>query len=165
MGRELRMTPKNWEHPRNGNGDYIALLSGDYKKLFKEYKEGLNQWQKGYRDDFDGGLQLKEADEQDMSYKEWAGERPYKVDYMPQWKDEEKTHFQMYETCTEGTPISPVMDTPEGLALWLEDNKASSFGSMTATYDQWLSAINSGYTPSAVLENGVLKSGVEGLSK
>ena len=41
---------------------------------------------------------------------------------------EERTHYQMYETCTEGTPISPVMETPENLARWLADNGASAFG-------------------------------------
>jgi len=44
----------------------------------------------------------------------------------------------MYETCSEGTPISPVMETPEQLARWLVDNKASFFGTMTAPYDRWL---------------------------
>ncbi len=27
-------------------------------------------------------------------------------DYMPSWKPSECTHYQMYETTTEGTPIS-----------------------------------------------------------
>jgi len=47
----------------------------------------------------------------------------------------------MYETCTEGTPISPVMDSLETLARWLADNGASAFGEMTATYEQWLKII------------------------
>ena len=41
----------------------------------------------------------------------------------------------IYETCSEGSPISPAFETPEELARWLTDN---SFGSMTATYEQWL---------------------------
>lgn len=26
MGREVRMVPANWEHPRNGRGDYEPLF-------------------------------------------------------------------------------------------------------------------------------------------
>ena len=36
---------------------------------------------------------------------------PLDADDMPQWTETEATHFQMYENVTEGTPISPVMDT------------------------------------------------------
>jgi len=49
----------------------------------------------------------------------------------------------MYETCTEGTPISPAFATPEELARWLADNEASAFGGMTASYEGWLRTIKS----------------------
>ena len=70
--------------------------------------------------------------------------------------------WQMWETTSEGSPISPVFDTPETLARWLADNEASSFGSETATYDQWLSMITDGWAPLMVVdsEHG-LRSGVE----
>jgi dihydroxy-acid dehydratase len=51
--------------------------------------------------------------------------------------------------------------TPEELARWLADNNASAFASMTATYEQWLATCKRGWSPSAILENGELKSGVE----
>ncbi len=72
--------------------------------------------------------------------------------------------WQMWETTSEGSPISPVCETPEGLARWLADNGASSFGHDTATYEQWLGMITAGWAPSAVLEGGVMKSGVEAVS-
>lgn len=83
------------------------------------------------------------------------------TDYMPDWPEEKMTHYQMYEDTSEGTPISPVMETPESLAQWLADNNASSFGGMTATYEQWLAVARGGWAPSAVVEDGELKSGVE----
>lgn len=49
--------------------------------------------------------------------------------------------YQMWETTSEGSPISPVFASPEELARWLADNKASWFGDATATYDQWMSLI------------------------
>jgi len=52
--------------------------------------------------------------------------------------------YQMWETCSEGSPISPTFDTPEELARWLADTGASACGHMTATYDQWLATIKQG---------------------
>ena len=98
-------------------------------------------------------------------YEDWDGSRPEEHDYMPDWPEVERTHYQMYETTTEGTPISPVMENPEVLARWLADNNASAFANMGATYDQWLAMITGGgYAPSAVIIPGEgIVSGVEGL--
>lgn len=70
--------------------------------------------------------------------------------------------WQMWETTSEGSPISPVCASPEELAHWLADNGASSFGSSTATYEQWLHMIKGpGWAPSAVITDGKFMSGVE----
>jgi hypothetical protein len=70
--------------------------------------------------------------------------------------------YQAWETTTEGSPISPSFETPEELAQWLEDNNASSFGSKTESYDQWLKFIRGpGWAPSMVICNGKIMSGVE----
>ena len=100
-----------------------------------------------------------------MSYSEWAGEKPHKDEYMPVFKDGEATHYMMYETTTEGTPISPAFETPELLAKWLFDNGASAFGSQKASYESWLAVAKGGWAPSAVLssKNG-LQSGVEAMN-
>lgn len=49
--------------------------------------------------------------------------------------------WQMWETTSEGAPISPVFATAEDLAGWLADSGASLFGSETASRDQWLRII------------------------
>ena len=46
--------------------------------------------------------------------------------------------WQMWENMSEGSPISPVFETPEALARWLSDTGASSFGGMTESYETWL---------------------------
>ncbi len=61
---------------------------------------------------------------------------------MPDWDESEKTHYQMYEIVTEGTPISPPMETLESLAQWLVENGAYACGDSTATYEEWLGIIN-----------------------
>jgi hypothetical protein len=134
MGREVRRVPENWEHPKDENGYYIPMHER-FVYNAAEIKEGLRE----------GWL---------------SGDPPYYgVAVMPQWPDAERTHLQMYEDTTEGTPISPVMDTPENLARWLADNRASAFGRDTATYEQWLATIKRGWAPSAVVINGVFQSG------
>lgn len=73
--------------------------------------------------------------------------------------------WQLWETTSEGSPISPPMPTPEELARWLADNGASSFGSNTESYETWLAFIHGpGWAPSAVSSGGLMVSGVAGLS-
>lgn len=88
-------------------------------------------------------------------------QRPDPDDYMPVFPEGTATGWCMYETTSEGTPISPVFETPEALARWLADTGASSFGHMTATYEQWLRTAQAGWAPSAVVTGGEFQSGVE----
>jgi hypothetical protein len=54
----------------------------------------------------------------------------------------DRIHFQMYETTTEGTPISPVLANKSDLAQWLADHGVSLFGERLATKEQWLTIID-----------------------
>jgi len=139
MGREVRRVPADWKHPKD---------SGNYRPLYDEYRETLAEFS-------------QRVDEEGLDAAIAYHGRIKSEDYMPDWPDKEQTHFQMYETCTEGTPISPVMESPEALARWLADNGASAFGKQTATYEQWLATIGCGSVVSAVLTKKGLVSGVE----
>ncbi len=68
--------------------------------------------------------------------------------------------WQMWETTSEGSPISPVFATPQQLARWLADSGASAFGHDTATYEEWLAMIGDGWAISAVSVGGEMMSGV-----
>lgn len=48
--------------------------------------------------------------------------------------------YQLWETVTEGSPQSPVFDTPEKLAAWCVDN-ATMFAGRKGTYEEWLDLI------------------------
>lgn len=153
MGREVRKVPANWEHPKYTEQDAPfdraigrhKPLNDGYGKTAKEFMEKANA----------EGLQAA---------MEYFG--PVDQDeYMPDWPEAERTHLMMYENTSEGTPISPAFATPEELARWLADNNASAFGSSTASYEEWLSAAKRGWSPSAIMENGVMMSGVEALAK
>jgi hypothetical protein len=71
--------------------------------------------------------------------------------------------WQMWETTSEGSPISPVFPTAEELARWLSDSNASAFGSDGASYEQWLGMCKSGWAPSAVMDAKGFRSGVEAI--
>jgi hypothetical protein len=140
MGREVRRVPATWQHPKDERGHYVPLYSSFPGYTESEIAEGLE----------DG---------------RWLADDPphYGLSIMPEWPEAEKTHYQMYETCSEGTPISPVMESPEALAAWLAETGASSFGGLTATYEQWLRVCRGGYAPTAIMMGGVLMSGVAGM--
>ncbi len=162
MGREVRRVPPNWEHPKHPEGDHIPLRDGFCEAVSRWYREKA-MWDQGYRRDWktDGFVEKDNPDHRAMSYEDWAGEEPRAEDYMPDWAPEICTRLQMYEDTSAGTPISPVCETAEELARWLADNGASAFGSMTATYEQWLATINTGFAVSMVVsDDGEAMSGV-----
>lgn len=73
--------------------------------------------------------------------------------------------WQMWETVSEGSPISPVFETPERLAAWLAETQASACGHETATYEQWLKMIvGPGWAWSMVHDGKGLRSGVAAVS-
>lgn len=70
--------------------------------------------------------------------------------------------YQLWETVSEGSPLSPALATPEELALWLTEHETSACGPITLSYDQWLAFIQGpGWAPSMVLDGQKFISGVE----
>lgn len=146
MGREVRRVPADWEHPRNPDGYYMPLFDETYESVAEEWVKGCVSWNAGDHPD-----QKKYEETKDYQfYWDWAGTPPDKKYYRPDWPEIDRTHIQMYENTSEGTPISPVMDDPKKLARWLADNEASAFVNTTATYEQWLSMIEARSVVSAV---------------
>lgn len=161
MGREIRRVPANWEHPKDAAGHYQPLHDGLNKRL-AAWDEENAKWAEGLRRGYEGQWVPVDPEYLGSPFAEWDGERPDPKDYMPDWPESERTHLQMYEDCSEGTPISPVCAMPEECARWLADNKASAFGDMTATYDQWLATCKRAWVPSVIAVGGKgLRSGVE----
>ncbi|MCH6256697.1 hypothetical protein MLD52_09075 [Puniceicoccaceae bacterium K14] len=168
MGREVRMVPENWEHPKSDKGNFIPLLDnyGNFEECDKEWMEGWRKWQLGLCQSYGSEMEWKPIKKEYLNtrYTDYVGDRPNPDDYMPNWPESERTHLMMYENTSEGTPISPAFKSAEELARWLADNKASAFADMTATYEQWLSTCQSGSAISMVISNEGMKSGVEALA-
>lgn len=102
MGRELRRVPANWEHPKDNKGEYVPLFDETYKDAIAEWSEESKLWERGQHPD-----QLNESAPTDQykHYAEWAGEQPEPEFYRPDWAD--APWFQVYETVSEGTPVTP----------------------------------------------------------
>jgi hypothetical protein len=147
MGREVRRVPADWHHPTyepwEGHVGLKPLLDGSmYQSAHDEFMEMVGAQ----------GLQAAV---------EYFGGAPDKRDYMPDWPEQQRTHYMMYEDTSEGTPISPAFATPEELARWLVDNEASAFADQTASYEGWLAVARGAFAVSCVIDRGQMKSGVE----
>lgn len=172
MGREVRRVPPHWEHPKRDDerGGYLPLREGiaNLEARQKEWDENCKQYHLGFvwKADKKKGQWVPKPEEfaSIYRYSDYSGSRPCQDDYMPYWPASERTHYQMYEDTTEGTPISPVFATPEELARWLTDNNASAFGGITASYEQWLRVCKGGVAPSLVVRGGKMESGVASLT-
>ena len=164
MGRQVRRVPADWEHPKNAEGYDIPLHDG-FDKAVATWEEGCAMWERGLRRSNASGTEEfvpRTGDEITfITYEDWSGERPKQERYMPDWPESQRTHWQMYENTSEGTPISPVCASAEDLATWLADNVANAGAGRTGSYDQWLRTIHEGWSPTFVITNGVLRSGVE----
>lgn len=136
MGRQVRRVPANWEHPRRADGQFQPMFNSTYEQALAEYeRERVN---------FERRKAAGEPQLQGEDFEEWHGEPPDPDYYRPDWPEEQRTHYQMYETTSEGSPISPVMESQEELARWLHENGASFFGDITISEQEWLKIINGG---------------------
>ncbi len=160
MGREVRRVPADWVHPcREDSNKLQPLYDEPFAVAAKRWKDDFLAWEAGYN----SCTGCPRGEEDAEEYWEYSGDPPDRAYYRPDWPEETRTHYQMYETTSEGTPISPVIETPEELAQWLVDHNASAFASQTASYEAWLRVAKGGYACSAVMSNGKIGSGVEGL--
>jgi hypothetical protein len=68
--------------------------------------------------------------------------------------------YQMWETVSEGSPISPVFSHAEDLARWLTRNGRDA----GTSFAQWMRLIEGeGWAPSLIVSNGEVRSGVDAM--
>lgn len=80
-----------------------------------------------------------------------------------EWEREEPPSgvgYQIWETVSEGSPVSPVFAEPSDLAKWMVENDDSI--TKNTTYYQWLKFIKDcGWAPSMIGDSNGIKSGTE----
>ena len=145
MSREIRKVPKGWEHPKNEEGRYIPLYGESFATAFNEWYDGLQRWLNGTSEDYDDRFYTRDA----RGYTEYAGQSPDPERYRLQdWTEEEANCFQIYQTVSEGTPVSPVFESLEEMEKWLIKQGYSENAARNFCKEGY--AMSASYTP----ENG-----------
>lgn len=175
------MVPPNWEHPKKEKYNYITgqsemryqpMHDHSYTQSMDEWIEGYLQWKKGEHPDQLSGLASGHE-----KYADWAGNPPDADDYHPEWKDEERIWFQVYETVSEGTPVTPPFATREELVEYLVangdywDQQRRKEGNSFMNCEPWSReaatkfVFGAGWAPTAIISNGEMMTGVEYLGE
>lgn len=125
MGREIRKVIPNWEHPKKDYPNYqTQRMEPGYRPLYDcSYREASEEWRKGFAEWEGGERQAQFADDgKDYEFWDWESMPPNKEYYRPDWKPEEMTWVQIYETVSEGTPVTPPFATRAELVDYLVAN-------------------------------------------
>lgn len=150
LSRELRRVPLDYEHPKKQRYDLRTLTYvEDFQPVFdrfyvpevREWLANWELWQKGEHPD------QKRDDPPEYSFEDWDGNGPDPDYHYPgdAWPKDAEMGICMYESVTEGTPISDVYpDTPAGRRAMAEQiaHEDTSITS-SLTVDDWLEVINS----------------------
>ncbi len=117
MGREIRRVPPNWEHPKDEDGNYLSMHDEVFDDALNEWLTDYNLWKEGKHPD-----QLKYPDDcKGRDYCEWDCNPPSYECYRPRFT-EEPTWYQVYQTVSEGYPVTPPFATKEELVNYLVEN-------------------------------------------
>lgn len=182
MGREIRMVPPNWEHPKTEKPDwntggmverYEPLYDRSCEQAWAEWQKEFIEWNAGEHQRIanEHGADDYPLDQPYTAFCRWHGSPPRPERYRPQWADGEATWFQVYETVSEGTPVSPPFETQEELIDYLVENgdfwdqRRRADGVTTINCDPWSREAaerfvrQCPYMPSMIVANGVVKTG------
>jgi hypothetical protein len=151
MGRKIRKVPANWDHPKQEgryDGRLQPMFDETFEKAAAEWKAEFAKWESGERDSYCS------EESKTLEYWEWNGGPPHRAYYRP-WKDEEAVWFQVWETVSEGTPVSPPFATEAELVDYLATN--GDFWDQKRGDGPWeraaaASFVGSGLAPSLVVQ-------------
>lgn len=175
MGREIRRVPANWEHPRyteeNAPSNPFRIIVGEYMPMFdRSYSEAIVEWIKNHHLWEEGKHpdQISGSGKEHRYYASWGGSPPDVDYYRPDWKPDDATWYQVYQTVSEGTPVSPPFATQDELIEYLVangdfwDEKRGHGGWKREVADKFVKDV--GWAPSMVSspKHGI-QSGVEAL--
>ena len=120
MGREIRRVPANWQHPtveKYGESRKQPMYDWTFDKRFAEWLESFDRIRNGKLDDLE-----RECYPRGLA--DWLqdeGNPPDPAYYRP-WSDDEAVWYQVWETVSEGTPVSPAFATKEEIIGYLAEN-------------------------------------------
>lgn len=151
MGREIRRVPKDWEHPKDSNNNYIPMYDEVYEDAANRWIKGFLAWIKGDHDyQIETGILSGTNTEGGTGYKyywDYDGPPPNPKNYRPAFRSD-PIYFQIYQTVSEGSPVSPVFETEKEILYWLIKENYSEKAARAF--------IDTGHAPTIVVVDGVL---------
>jgi hypothetical protein len=117
MGREIRRVPPKWEHPKDEQKSelpYIPMFDRDFETTARKWIEDCIAWDNGTHKDI-----IADPDRKTRIPYYWQWENPPDEDTCRPKFTEPATWYQVYETVSEGTPITPPFATKEELVEYL----------------------------------------------
>ncbi len=155
MGREIRMVPPNWKHPLNEHGHSKPMLKGSFETAWIEWLADFDRIRAGNMTKFESKFYTSLAD--------WAQNHPcpQSNDYCP-WNEYEATWFQVWETVSEGTPVSPPFATKEELISYLAkngDDWDKERGKPGWGYDAAKRFVENEWAPTFIIQNNKIVAG------
>ena len=120
MSREIRRVPPNWEHPLHTAetvqgrfpasfiGHFIPMHDQPFEDAAGEWKANFLRWEFRSHPDYKPGTE----------YWEYEGDPPDRLSFRPAFT-EDPTWYQVYETVSEGTPVTPPFATTAELVDFL----------------------------------------------
>lgn len=133
MSREVRRVPLDWDHPRKSNGQYQPMLD-------RTFEEAVADWEADAPNYATLAEHLRDEPPPDPEY------------YRPEWPVGASLGWQMYESVSEGTPVSPVFASDEELVEWLTHPQPVGIGGEPIAMSREAARrfVDSGYAPSMV---------------
>jgi len=167
MGREIRNVPANWQHPKKTKWNpYLQKEEDGYVPLLEDREVALKRFARDI-----GKMGLAGAIDA-------HGGGPRSDEYV-NFEGHEPTWFQVYETVSEGTPVTPPFEKTEELVDYLVANgdfwdqkrraevSSRGFQMPCAPWSRESAesfVMSGGWAPSMVMVDGKIMSGVEALS-
>lgn len=168
MGREIRRVPRNWEHPKRWcRHNPICNRSGEcYQPLYyRSYEEDADNWIKDFNEWQRGEVRNKYTKGIKYAW-DYHGMPPDK-DWYIKYKIEKATWYQVYETVSEGTPVTPPFKTKKELVnylvnfgdFWQQRNPDKGIGYSKEDAESFV--YGAGWVPSFSICDGVMKKNIE----
>lgn len=175
MGREIRRVLAGWEHPKQpcthspwagGCSEarmtdgrcYHPLFDKDFETEARKWMDATVAWDKReYVSPY--GLEItEETYRKHPFFWQYDGEPPDPKYYRPKWSADEMTHYQVYETVSEGTPISPVFATEDEMIEWLVNDGGYDGPHSRKSAEAF---VKSAWAPSMIIGPEGIKMGVD----
>lgn len=140
MGRELKRVPLNFDYPLHKKWEGYCPTIETFQRLFGKEYPFLYQYKHCREICEKCKVNCGECSE-GAEYCFW-----YNENHRVKWHVEvpKGEGYQLWETTSEGSPVSPVFETLESLCEWCEDN-ATTFADCKVTKEQWFDMLSGNF--------------------